>query len=240
MSITYAKLTRAAAVAAILSGVLYVGIQFIHPDEDLATVTTDAWAVVAWLTVAMALLALVRHRTSLRTSRPVRVIDPRRNAVSPLLMRSACGHWRVSSPSAAHSQAWPTHRSTTPWYRTRLRQSHSSPRLRSVWSRCSSDFSSRFSGSLGVEELRSKKTPKACLMVSNESPHRVVCHLDRLLVEHEMTLVELSEIVDITVANLSILKNDRAKAIRFSTLTAICDALGAQPGDLFSVTEATR
>ena len=77
-------------------------------------------------------------------------------------------------------------------------------------------------------------------MVSNESPHRVVCHLDRLLVEHEMTLVELSEIVDITVANLSILKNDRAKAIRFSTLTAICDALGAQPGDLFSVTEATR
>jgi hypothetical protein len=59
MSITYAKLTRAAAVAAILSGVLYVGIQFIHPDEDLAAVTTDVWVVVAWLTVAMALLALV-------------------------------------------------------------------------------------------------------------------------------------------------------------------------------------
>jgi len=59
MSITYAKLTRAAAVAAVLSGVLYVGIQFIHPDEDLAAVTTDAWVVVAWCTVAMALLALV-------------------------------------------------------------------------------------------------------------------------------------------------------------------------------------
>lgn len=77
-------------------------------------------------------------------------------------------------------------------------------------------------------------------MASKESPHRVACHLDKLLMEHDITLVELSEIVDISVANLSILKNDRAKAIRFSTLTAICDALGAQPGDLFSVTEATR
>ena len=59
MSITYAKLTRAAAASAILSGLLYIVIQFIHPDEDVATVTTDAWVVVAWLTVAMALLALV-------------------------------------------------------------------------------------------------------------------------------------------------------------------------------------
>jgi len=50
-----------------------------------------------------------------------------------------------------------------------------------------------------------------------------------------MTLVELSEQVGVTVANLSILKNDRARAIRFSTLTAICDVLGAKPGDLFSV-----
>ena len=57
--ITYAKLTRAAAVAAILSGLLYIVIQFIHPDENLATVTTNDWVVVAWLTVAMALLALV-------------------------------------------------------------------------------------------------------------------------------------------------------------------------------------
>jgi hypothetical protein len=59
MRVTYAKLARVAAVAAILSGVLYVGIQFIHPEETLETVTTDAWATVAWLTVAMSVLALV-------------------------------------------------------------------------------------------------------------------------------------------------------------------------------------
>ncbi len=65
--------------------------------------------------------------------------------------------------------------------------------------------------------------------------HRVQCHLDALLDERGMTLVELSDLVDITVANLSILKNDRARAIRFSTLTAICDVLEVQPGDLFTV-----
>jgi putative transcriptional regulator len=68
-----------------------------------------------------------------------------------------------------------------------------------------------------------------------EELHRVVCHLDKILTEREMTLVELSEKVGVTVANLSILKNDRARAIRFSTLTAICDVLSVQPGDLFSV-----
>lgn len=68
-----------------------------------------------------------------------------------------------------------------------------------------------------------------------DAVHRVSCHLDRLLDDRGMTLVELAAVVDITVINLSILKNDRAKAIRFSTLTAICDALGCQPGDLFSV-----
>ncbi len=51
-----------------------------------------------------------------------------------------------------------------------------------------------------------------------------------------MTLTELADSVGITVINLSVLKNDRAKAIRFSTLTAICDALECQPGQLFSVT----
>ena len=65
--------------------------------------------------------------------------------------------------------------------------------------------------------------------------HRVVCHLEAILKERNMTLVELSERVGITVANLSILKNDRARAIRFSTLTAVCEALEIQPGDLFSV-----
>ena len=68
-----------------------------------------------------------------------------------------------------------------------------------------------------------------------EEAHRVVCHLDRLLAEREMTLSALSAQVGITVVNLSILKNNRAKAIRFTTLTAICDALGCQPADLFSV-----
>ncbi|MEN8238931.1 MAG: helix-turn-helix transcriptional regulator [Actinomycetota bacterium] len=72
-------------------------------------------------------------------------------------------------------------------------------------------------------------------MVPDDTQHRVVCHLDKLLAENDMTLVELSRLAGITVANLSVLKNDRAKAIRFSTLTTVCDALNAQPGDLFSV-----
>lgn len=73
--------------------------------------------------------------------------------------------------------------------------------------------------------------------VDDEQPagHRVVCHLDRLLTEHRMTLTELAERVGVTVVNLSVLKNGRARAVRFSTLTAICDVLQCQPGDLFSV-----
>ncbi|WP_335755105.1 helix-turn-helix domain-containing protein [Tessaracoccus flavus] len=50
-----------------------------------------------------------------------------------------------------------------------------------------------------------------------------------------MTLTALADEVGVTVVNLSILKNQRAKAIRFSTLTALCDVLGCQPGDLFAV-----
>ena len=65
---------------------------------------------------------------------------------------------------------------------------------------------------------------------------RVHCHLDDLLEARSMTLTELADAVGITIVNLSVLKNDRAKAIRFSTLTSICDALDCQPGDLFSVT----
>ncbi|MFF3738082.1 helix-turn-helix domain-containing protein [Streptomyces sp. NPDC002566] len=70
-----------------------------------------------------------------------------------------------------------------------------------------------------------------------EEEHRVQVHLDRLLAERGMTLSELATRVGVTVANLSILKNDRAKAIRFSTLTAICHELDCQPGDLLSVRE---
>jgi len=65
--------------------------------------------------------------------------------------------------------------------------------------------------------------------------HRIAVHLDELLQANQMTLVELSSRVGVTVANLSILKNSHAKAIRFSTLTAICDALGCTPGELLSL-----
>ncbi|MEU4234919.1 helix-turn-helix transcriptional regulator [Nonomuraea sp. NPDC026600] len=66
--------------------------------------------------------------------------------------------------------------------------------------------------------------------------HAVEVHLDQLLEERGMTLVELADRVGITNVNLSILKNNRAKAIRFSTLSKICEVLGCQPGDLLSFT----
>lgn len=69
----------------------------------------------------------------------------------------------------------------------------------------------------------------------DESGHAVTVNLDRLLAERGMTLTELAERVGVTVVNLSILKNGRAKAIRFSTLTRLCRELGCQPGDLLSV-----
>ena len=56
--------------------------------------------------------------------------------------------------------------------------------------------------------------------------------LDDLLHQRRMTLTELAERIDITLANLSILKTGKARAIRFSTLEAICDVLDCQPGDL--------
>ena len=58
------------------------------------------------------------------------------------------------------------------------------------------------------------------------------CRLDELLEARGMTLTELSKQVGVSLVNLSVLKNDRAKAIRFSTLTAICEALDCQVGDL--------
>ncbi|MEV4517607.1 helix-turn-helix transcriptional regulator [Dactylosporangium sp. NPDC049525] len=65
--------------------------------------------------------------------------------------------------------------------------------------------------------------------------HRVEVHIDRLLAERGMTLTDLAVKVGITLANLSVLKNGHARAIRFSTLTALCEALDCQPGDLFTV-----
>jgi putative transcriptional regulator len=58
--------------------------------------------------------------------------------------------------------------------------------------------------------------------------------LDALLDERGMTLTELSDRVGVTIVNLSILKNGRARAIRFSTLARLCEVLGCQPGDLLS------
>ena len=60
----------------------------------------------------------------------------------------------------------------------------------------------------------------------------VHCRLDELLAERGMTVVRLSELVGVSVVNLSVLKNDRAKAIRYSTLEAICTALECEVGDL--------
>ena len=60
----------------------------------------------------------------------------------------------------------------------------------------------------------------------------IVVKLDDLLHDRRMTLTELSDRIDMTLANLSILKTGKARAIRFSTLEAICDALACQPGDL--------
>ncbi|MDD1453180.1 helix-turn-helix transcriptional regulator [Sphingomonas sp. H160509] len=63
----------------------------------------------------------------------------------------------------------------------------------------------------------------------------VAVSLDDMLYKRRMTLTELSEAVDITLANLSILKTGKAKAIRFTTLEAICRVLECQPGDLLRV-----
>ncbi|HET8584400.1 MAG TPA: helix-turn-helix transcriptional regulator, partial [Casimicrobiaceae bacterium] len=60
----------------------------------------------------------------------------------------------------------------------------------------------------------------------------IVVKLDELLHARRMTLTELAERIDITLANLSILKTGKARAIRFSTLEAICDVLQCQPADL--------
>ncbi|WP_010524394.1 helix-turn-helix transcriptional regulator [Nesterenkonia sp. F] len=68
-----------------------------------------------------------------------------------------------------------------------------------------------------------------------ESGHRIRCHLGQLLEASGMTLTELSQRTGITMANLSILKNNKARAARFSSLTAICDALDCTPGELFTI-----
>ncbi|MDE2409612.1 MAG: helix-turn-helix domain-containing protein [Actinomycetales bacterium] len=63
----------------------------------------------------------------------------------------------------------------------------------------------------------------------------IECHLGELLEARGLTLAALSEMVGVSVVNLSVLKNNHAKAIRFSTLQAICQALECEPGDLLTI-----
>ena len=60
----------------------------------------------------------------------------------------------------------------------------------------------------------------------------IIVNLDVMLAKRKMSLSQLSEQVDVTIANLSVLKTNKAKAVRFSTLEAICKALECQPGDI--------
>lgn len=68
--------------------------------------------------------------------------------------------------------------------------------------------------------------------MSEDEPTGIHCRLDELLEERSMTLTRLGELVGVSIVNLSILKNDRARAIRYSTLAAICEALDCEVGDL--------
>ena len=65
----------------------------------------------------------------------------------------------------------------------------------------------------------------------------IIVNLDVMMAKRKMSLNELSEKVELTLANLSILKTGKAKAIRFSTLEAICNALDCQPGDILEYTD---
>jgi len=68
-----------------------------------------------------------------------------------------------------------------------------------------------------------------------EDGHRIVCHLDKMLADRRMTLTELADRVGVSIVNLSVLKNNHAKAVRFSTLTAICEVLGCEVGEILGL-----
>jgi putative transcriptional regulator len=68
----------------------------------------------------------------------------------------------------------------------------------------------------------------------------IIVNLDVMMARRKMSLNELSEKVDLTLANLSILKTGKAKAIRFSTLEAVCKALNCQPGDILEFMEEKK
>jgi putative transcriptional regulator len=73
--------------------------------------------------------------------------------------------------------------------------------------------------------------------LATDSDHAIEIHLDILLAARGMTLTELAERARITIANLSILKNGHARAIRFSTPTKLCEILRCQPGDLITYSD---
>ena len=68
----------------------------------------------------------------------------------------------------------------------------------------------------------------------------IVVNLDVMMAKRKMSVTELANRVDITMANLSILKNNKAKAVRFTTLDAICRALDCQPGDILEYVKEDR
>lgn len=70
---------------------------------------------------------------------------------------------------------------------------------------------------------------------SDDEATGIHCRLDELLAERGMTLTKLSELVGVSLVNLSVLKNDRARAIRFSTLRAICEVLDCEVGELLVI-----
>jgi putative transcriptional regulator len=71
--------------------------------------------------------------------------------------------------------------------------------------------------------------------VGETSEHGIIIRLDELLDRRGITLTELADRVGVTVVNLSVLKNGRARAIRFSTLAALCEALECEPADLLGI-----
>ena len=71
----------------------------------------------------------------------------------------------------------------------------------------------------------------------NETKGELIFNIDVMLAKRKMSVTELSERVGITMTNISILKNGKAKAIRVSTLTKLCEVLGCQPGDLLAYRE---
>lgn len=72
-----------------------------------------------------------------------------------------------------------------------------------------------------------------------DEPHAIEVHLDEVLAAKGMTLTELANRVGVSIVNLSILKNGKARAIRFSTLTRLCEVLDCQPGDLLGYRKST-